>query len=138
MKIELKCSTAGFKYGDIVEVGGGKGQIAPDVAKGLISEKLAVEVNPKLLANQKELEEIMTALKAENKMLKAHLAELESRLQAPNLPDGDDGTPVDEMEWGAMKSLAAKVYGADTAGMKKDAVKTVIEEGRAKALSDEG
>ncbi len=42
MKIKLKCITAGFKFGDIVEVG--KKGIDAKIAKGLIKDGLAVEV----------------------------------------------------------------------------------------------
>ena len=83
MKIELKCKTAGFCFGDIAEVGKGKGKIEKDVAESLIKESLAVVVDEKvtadakdLLAQNKKLQDEVANLSSENKKLQDEVVAL--------------------------------------------------------------
>lgn len=136
MKAELKCTTKGFPFGEVVESGK---DIDSKTLKSLVAEGLAVEVSPKVVASDKELKARITELETENAMLKERIAELETEnapAQGP-LPEGDDGRPVEDYEWGELKSLASKVYGADIKGMKKDDVVIVIENGRKAVLGVE-
>lgn len=43
-KITLGCRTAGFQFGDTVEVGDGKDKISTKIAQGLVDDGLAKEV----------------------------------------------------------------------------------------------
>ena len=52
MKVKLKCITAGFKFGDVVEVG--KNGIDEKVAKGLVAEGLAVEIEEPKTTKKKD------------------------------------------------------------------------------------
>ena len=63
--IELKCQTYGFAYGDIAEVGTGDGKISKAMAEVLVKEGNAIEVNPKVVAGDKELLAEINRLKAE-------------------------------------------------------------------------
>lgn len=51
--IKLGCRTAGFKFGDIVEVGTGKGKISLKDAEALVKDGLAVEYAAPVVANGK-------------------------------------------------------------------------------------
>jgi len=69
MKIQLDCITGGFSYGEIVEVGNGKGCISKKVAESLIEEGLAKEVNLKVSKDAKELLAENEKLVSENEKL---------------------------------------------------------------------
>jgi len=83
MKIELKCKTGGFNFGDIVEVGKGKGKIEKEVAETLVKDGLAVIVNEKvtadakdLLSQNKKLQDEVAKLSDENKKLQDEISAL--------------------------------------------------------------
>ena len=76
MKIQLDCITGGFSYGEIVEVGNGKGCISKKVAESLIEEGLAKEVNLKVSKDAKELLAENEKLVSENEKLTADVEKL--------------------------------------------------------------
>jgi len=81
--IKLGCKTGGFKFGATVEVGDGEKQISLDVAKGLVKDGLATEVEATIVTsgNQDLLDEI--------ELLQDEIQILESQLkEAIDLPKG--------------------------------------------------
>ena len=91
--IQLSCKTAGFSYGEVAEIGKGKGKIALEIATDLIKSGMAkayedkigqtlsakeTKVIAELEAKVAELEKDNEALIANKTALEAKVAELET------------------------------------------------------------
>jgi hypothetical protein len=102
MKIKLTCRTGGYAYGDVVDTEKSK-TIDDKLAENLIADGHAVAVDA------------------------APVAEPEA---APEPEVQDDLQPVGDMEWGALKSEAAKAHGIDIKGMKRPDLEAAVEAAR--------
>ena len=100
MKIKLTCCTGGYAYGDVVDTEKSK-TIDEKLAKNLIADGHAVAVE--------------TAPVAE---------------PAPEPEPESELTPVGDMEWGPLKSEAAKEHGIDVKGMKRPDLEAAVEAAR--------
>jgi len=81
--IRLSCKTAGFLFGDTVVVGDDENQISSKIAKGLVEDKLAIEVKDTIVSsgNQDLIDEI--------ELLQDEIQNLEEQLEeAISLPKG--------------------------------------------------
>lgn len=79
--IKLSCKTAGFSFGEVVEVGDEVGQITLEVAEALVNEGLAsVYVNEAAAASDEKFKKQITELTATNEALVADKAELEKQI----------------------------------------------------------
>ena len=104
MKIKLTCRTGGYAYGDVVDTEKSK-TIDEKLAKNLIADGHAVAVGA----------DPVTEPEPE---------------PAPESEPESELTPVGDMEWGSLKSEAAKVHGIDTKGMKRPEVEAAVEAAR--------
>ncbi len=78
--IKLSCKTAGFQYGDIAEIGTGKGKIDAKTAEGLVKNGLATEVKEQV-ASSGDSDKIIAGLEGQVKTLTEEKAGLEGQVK---------------------------------------------------------
>jgi len=85
--IKLECKTQGFSFGDVAEVGNGKGQISLSDAKSLVKDGMAKQWDKPVNATSVQLKNEVTKLTNANKALEdkaaadaVTIADLEAKL----------------------------------------------------------
>jgi len=82
--IKLECKTAGFPFGEVVEVGSQKGQIAKKIADELVSGSQAKMWNKPVSGASAALKGEVTKLTNTNKALVDEIADLTKQLEDAN------------------------------------------------------